>query len=369
MVGNVVKSRWQLRDYIAPLLAAAALLCAGCVPEDRELTAVSERSLTERIAAGTPATGKEPAAPKAAEPKPPAAGQDVPAAGSKNEHHVAIAGSASTVPATGAPAAESGSATEGAAADARGDAAASPAPASASVPASAPVPAADAEAAKEPKFSIPVLNYHSIGIEPDNNAVLDPKKLDAQMAHLKKEGYTALTLRQFTDIWDGRLKAPDKSVLLTFDDGYADNYTEAMPILRKYGYTAIMFVSPGMVGQDGYFADWEQIREMAEAGWDIQPHGMTHPYLSKLTVQEQRFEIAESIRQLKEQTGIDTVVFCYPYGVRNKDTIKLLEEHNVRFAFTIDQGRTERTQNPLLLKRIFVGGKESMETFVKKLKP
>jgi hypothetical protein len=55
--------------------------------------------------------------------------------------------------------------------------------------------------------------------------------------------------------------------------------------------------------------------------------------------------------------------------MRNKDTLKLLEEQQVRFAFTIDQGRTEPTQQPLQLKRIFVGGKESMATFVKKLKP
>ncbi|RKN74228.1 polysaccharide deacetylase family protein [Paenibacillus ginsengarvi] len=214
-----------------------------------------------------------------------------------------------------------------------------------------------------------MLNYHSIGVEPDNNAVLDPKKLDEQMAHLSKEGYTALTLQQFIGIWDGHMEAPAKPVLLTFDDGYTDNYTEAMPILRKYGFTATMFVSPGMTGQDGYFAEWEQIREMRDAGWDIQPHGMSHPYMHKLPLDKQRYEIAESIKQLKEQTGLDTYVFCYPYGMRNGDTLKLLEESKVRFAFTIDQGRTEPSQNPLLLKRIFVGGKESMDTFLKKLKP
>ncbi|GAA3402308.1 polysaccharide deacetylase family protein [Paenibacillus hodogayensis] len=218
------------------------------------------------------------------------------------------------------------------------------------------------------KFSIPVLNYHSIGVEPDNNAVLDPRKLDEQMAYLADQGYTALTLRQFIGIWDGAANVPAKPVLLTFDDGYTDNYTEALPILQKYGFTATLFVSPGMVGQDGYFADWEQLRALRDAGWDIQPHGMTHPYLHKLTAEEQRSEIAESIRLVKEQMGVDTEVFCYPYGMRNKDTLKLLEEHGVRFAFTIDQGRTEPTQHPLLLKRLFVGGKESMDTFKKKLK-
>ncbi|PYI57583.1 polysaccharide deacetylase [Paenibacillus flagellatus] len=187
------------------------------------------------------------------------------------------------------------------------------------------------------------------------------------MAYLADNGYTTLTLGQFVDIWDGKAEAPDKAVLLTFDDGYADNYTEAMPILAKHGFRATMFVSPGMVGQDGYYADWDQIRAMRDAGWDIQPHGMTHPYLHKLPAEEQRKEIAGSIEALKRETGIDAVAFCYPYGMRNKETLKLLAEYGVRFAFTIDQGKTEPSQQPLQLKRLFVGGKDSLQTFVKKL--
>lgn len=423
MIGNAVTSKRRQLGRFAPLLAAA-LLCAGCAREEPGRLAADPSRLAERISprevpetaggpggtsasiansgtsggtaiasgakiaanpeADAPAVGESEAAPQLHGPTSECCGQvaagvqsgrkEAVAAPHGTERDTAVAAanpneSASKSKQTGAS--ESNSDAQAAAQSSSStDAASVPsAPAATSGAAAPSVSEAAAEPVKKRAFSIPVLNYHSIGVEPDNNAVLDPKKLDEQMAYLSKEGYTALTLRQFIDIWDGRLQVPDKAVLLTFDDGYTDNYTEAMPILQKYGYTATMFVSAGMTGQDGYFAEWEQIREMRDAGWDIQPHGMTHPYLNKLPEREQRYEIAESIKQLKEQTGIDAEVFCYPYGERNQTTLKLLEELNVRFAFTIDQGRTEPTQNPLLLKRIFVGGKESMATFQKKLKP
>ncbi|WP_240041327.1 polysaccharide deacetylase family protein [Paenibacillus ginsengarvi] len=379
-VGSLLRSKHRKLERFAPLLAAAALLCAGCVPEDSgSVPAAAERSLVEQLTphgAPSAAAGGEQAgaARSAGEPdpiRPPAqsGSHGLPPAGENGALQPLPIPGASAEPSAAiplTPAAESGSAA-GHTASAAGNAAA--AATAGAVSSAQPRSQAGAKQTAAPKFSIPVLNYHSIGVEPDNNAVLDPKKLDEQMAHLSKEGYTALTLQQFIGIWDGHMEAPAKPVLLTFDDGYTDNYTEAMPILRKYGFTATMFVSPGMTGQDGYFAEWEQIREMRDAGWDIQPHGMSHPYMHKLPLDKQRYEIAESIKQLKEQTGLDTYVFCYPYGMRNGDTLKLLEESKVRFAFTIDQGRTEPSQNPLLLKRIFVGGKESMDTFLKKLKP
>jgi peptidoglycan/xylan/chitin deacetylase (PgdA/CDA1 family) len=379
MVGYKGSKAALLHKSFAPLLAAAALLSVGCASEDRgALNLTADRAHEERTSpAGPPNSAKEHSipvpVPNAAVPGNP---QSAASSGQTGEESAARDGHGNAGQIAAIPNAESGSKNSHAVqissdntAVATDGGSGSAAPTQSAAPPAAAIADTAAKPPKKLKFSIPVLNYHSIAVDPDNNAVLDPKKLEEQMAFLAAEGYTTLTLRQFIDIWDGKAEAPAKAVLLTFDDGYTDNYTEAMPILKKYGFRATMFVSPGMVGQDGYFAEWDQIREMRDNGWDIQPHGMTHPYLHKMTLEQQRFEIAESIKQLKEHTGIDTEAFCYPYGMRNKDTLKLLEEAQVRFAFTIDQGRTEPTQQPLQLKRIFVGGKESMATFVKKLKP
>ncbi|MCS7462786.1 polysaccharide deacetylase family protein [Paenibacillus doosanensis] len=213
---------------------------------------------------------------------------------------------------------------------------------------------------------IPVLNYHSITVDPGNRATITPEKFAAQMNYLKDNEYTTLTLRQFADIMEGREEAPDKAVLLTFDDGYADNYEHALPLLQELDFHATLFMSPGMT-DDGYFLDWDQVKEMHEAGWDIQPHGMTHPHLPLLKANDQLNEIAEAKRQIEERLGTTADVFCYPYGEWNQTTLKLLKEHHFRYAFTIEQGVTTPEQDQLKLKRIFVNGEESIDRWISRL--
>ncbi|MDD9271038.1 polysaccharide deacetylase family protein [Paenibacillus sp. GCM10023248] len=218
------------------------------------------------------------------------------------------------------------------------------------------------------KVSIPVLNYHSVAIDPGNIVVISPDKLKEQMAYLHKQGYTPLKLDTFIRLLEGddSLQVPEKPVLLTFDDGYIDNYEQAMPILAKYGFPATLFVSPGMTEQDGYL-NWEQIRKLHEAGWDIQPHGMSHPHLPRLGADEQTYEIVEARKQIEAKLGTKADIFCYPYGEYNKTTLKILKQHGFRYAFTTEQGVATNQQPPYQLKRIFVNGEENLKAFAAKL--
>lgn len=218
------------------------------------------------------------------------------------------------------------------------------------------------------KVSIPVLNYHSVTIDPGNIVVISPEKLAEQMAYLHDQGYTPLTLEAFIRLLEGDNfeHPPKKPVLLTFDDGYIDNYEQAMPILAKYGFPATLFVSPGMTEHDGYL-NWEQIKKLQTAGWDIQPHGMSHPHLPKLSAEEQAYEIVEARKQIEAQLGTTADIFCYPFGEFNQTTLKLLNQHGFRYAFTIQQGMATNQQQPFQLKRIFVNGEESLKAFAAKL--
>ncbi|WP_236289838.1 polysaccharide deacetylase family protein [Paenibacillus allorhizoplanae] len=218
------------------------------------------------------------------------------------------------------------------------------------------------------KVSIPVLNYHSVTIDPGNVVVISPAKLEAQMKYLHDHGYTPISLATFINLIEKKsgLAAPDKPVLLTFDDGYVDNVEEAMPILAKYNFPATLFMSPGMV-EDASYLNWEQVKQLQEAGWDIQPHGMTHPHLPKLSAEQQAYEITEARKLIEEKLGTQADVFCYPYGEYNQTTVKLLKEHGFRYAFTIDQGYTTNQQSPYLLKRLFINGEESLKAFINKL--
>jgi peptidoglycan/xylan/chitin deacetylase (PgdA/CDA1 family) len=219
---------------------------------------------------------------------------------------------------------------------------------------------------KQPRFRIPVMNYHSVNIDPGNVVVISPAKLEEQMQYLADNSYHVLTLQQFIDIWEGKAEAPPKSVLLTFDDGYTDNYTEAMPILKKFNFPATLFMTPGWVGQDGYL-NWEQVEEMRSNGWDIQPHGMSHTSLPKLNKEEQLYEITEARKLIEEKFNTKANVFCYPYGHYNKTTLSILKEHEFLFGFTIEQGRADPTQSPYELRRLFVNGEEDLKMFANKL--
>ncbi|MFE5318687.1 polysaccharide deacetylase family protein [Paenibacillus sp. NPDC056579] len=217
-----------------------------------------------------------------------------------------------------------------------------------------------------PPPRIPVLNYHSITVDPGNRATITPEKFEAQMNYLHANGYTTLTLEQFIGILEGRKRAPAKPVLLTFDDGYADNYVHAMPVLKKLGFHATLFMSPGMV-DDGWFLNWDQVKEMHQAGWDIQPHGINHPYLNRLKQADQEYQLTEARRQIEEQLGTTADVFCYPYGQFNQTTLNLLKKHGFRYAFTIEQGFTTHEQDKLKLKRVFVNGEEHIEQWIYRL--
>lgn len=218
------------------------------------------------------------------------------------------------------------------------------------------------------KVSIPVLNYHSVTMDPGNVVVISPAKLDVQMKYLHDHGYTPISLATFINLIEKKsgIVAPDKPVLLTFDDGYVDNVEEAMPILAKYNFPATLFMSPGMV-EDASYLNWEQVKQLQEAGWDIQPHGMTHPHLPKLSAEQQAYEITEARKLIEEKLGTQAEVFCYPYGEYNQTTLKLLKEHGFRYAFTIDQGYTTNQLSPYLLKRLFINGEESLKAFINKL--
>lgn len=356
-------------------LALCALLCVGCsaASESKEATQSQAQTMPPPAAsAGEPGgteTQLQPNGTTAESPAGPAISADSSASGAAVKTPSPPASPAGSAISTGSSASGAAVKTPASPAGSAMQTDAAP-PAAPAAPQGQLSESASANASKpiQRDFSIPVLNYHSIDVNPNNNAVLDPAKLEQQLIYLKEEGYTPLTLQQFLDIWDGKTEAPPKPVLLTFDDGYADNHTNAMPLLTKYGFPATLFATMGMTGQDGYFADWEQLRELRDNGWDIQPHGMTHPYFNKLKPDQQRFELTESIRLIQEELGIETIAFCYPYGVYNADTLRILEELGVRLAFTIDQGRAEPDQSPLKIKRIFVGGKESMDTFKKKLR-
>lgn len=162
---------------------------------------------------------------------------------------------------------------------------------------------------------VPVLMYHAVS---DNiwssipELFVSPANMEAQIKAMLDAGYTPIT---FEDL--DRLDEISKPVLLTFDDGYRDNYTELFPLLKKYNVKATIFLIGNCIYSDRYLSK-AQIREMQESGLvSFQSHTMTHRYLDTLSASELKTEMEDSRLLIARLTGKEPFVICYPSGRAN----------------------------------------------------
>jgi peptidoglycan/xylan/chitin deacetylase (PgdA/CDA1 family) len=114
---------------------------------------------------------------------------------------------------------------------------------------------------------------------------------------------------------------PAKALALTFDDGYEDAFTTALPVLQRYGFTATFYIISGFVGQPGYMS-WEQLAALRDSGMEIGAHTIDHYDLTTLDPAESERQIVQSKIDLEHQLGISIVSFCYPTGLYNGSIIE-----------------------------------------------
>ncbi len=175
---------------------------------------------------------------------------------------------------------------------------------------------------------IPVLLYHRITneISKASRAVcISPRAFDRQMGYLRQNGFKVVSLGQVRDAVEGERSLPARSVAITFDDGYRDNYYNAFPILQKYGFGATVFLVTDLIGRTNV---WDQrslgtrpvpllsgpeIREMSKHGIEFGSHSRTHPMLTSLSLDEIAAEVAGSKRDLEDILGAEARFFSYPY--------------------------------------------------------
>lgn len=187
-----------------------------------------------------------------------------------------------------------------------------------------------------PKFfgnsvRVPILMYHYIGNNPNpadierNVLETTPDNFDAQMGYLSSAGYTPISLDTlYAALHGGTL--PARPVVLTFDDGYVDFYTNAFPILRKYNFHAVSFIPTGLMNQ-GYYMSWDQIREIDRSGLvSFEAHSVHHSDLANLSPAAQEYEISQSKKDLEAQLGQTVNFFAYPYGTSTSVTWNLVKQ-------------------------------------------
>ncbi len=227
---------------------------------------------------------------------------------------------------------------------------------------------------------IPALMYHKIGAAPPSSELRKlwvlPDDFRRHLAYMKTHGYTSIVFSDWINAAKGIRPLPDKPVLITFDDGYMNNYDLAYPLLREFGMKGCVFLVHETIDKHNAWHDpttepwvkmltWSQISEMKNSGiFEFGSHTMSHRNLAALTPEEVRWEVAESKKRLEERLDDDVVAFAYPYGsgAYAPEVRAAVTAAGYRFDFGIKQGICPRTYVQELgpLKRLLIRGDETI---------
>jgi len=233
----------------------------------------------------------------------------------------------------------------------------------------APAPAAPTPAPRytlgEAAPYLPILMYHYIReVDPDADPLgfrlsVRPDRFAEHLAWLRERGYVGLRMRELAVCLRAN-DCPPRAVALTFDDGYADNVTAALPLLRRYGFVATFYIVTGFVGREGYM-DWEDLALLRDGGMEIGAHSVSHADLAALDLDAARYEILASREALEERLGIEVVSFSYPSGSYTPAVARLIREAGFSSAVTAaPAARLERLD--ALPRRRVLGG-ETLEGY------
>ena len=214
--------------------------------------------------------------------------------------------------------------------------------------------------------------------QPDERYCCPPRRFRRQMAYLKWAGYRVVGLDEIVKKLRKGEGFSEKTVALTFDDGFRDNHKSAWPVLRKYGYPATVFVVSGLVGrtnewmeQKGFapreLASWKEIQEMAKHGIEIGSHTVSHAALTNNDAEKLYRELVESKKKIERHIGKPVRFFAYPYGLLDEAARAAVIEAGYEAACSTRSGFNNTEVDPFILRRIEVYGTDSLWHFALKI--
>ncbi len=206
------------------------------------------------------------------------------------------------------------------------------------------------------KYVVPIIMYHSVPLEAGNNRLaVSAKTFDRQMQFLKKHRYNIVTIDELADLIRSKRSLPPKTVAITFDDGYKNNYTYAFPVLKKYGIKATVFIIIQEIARpENDRLNWEEIMEMKESGLILfGSHAIGPEPLVKIEPDaEVKRQIFESKAILEEKLQEKVGVFSYPEGMFNQKIRQLAMDAGYKAVVATNPGRNYPDDDVFALKRI-----------------
>jgi peptidoglycan/xylan/chitin deacetylase (PgdA/CDA1 family) len=259
----------------------------------------------------------------------------------------------------------------------------------------------------KPRWAVPILMYHSISDEPEPGVApyyrlnTSPTVFREHLQFLADRGYRSLSLDELSKLLleanqgnsclsPGCLVADQPLVVLTFDDGFRNFFTEAFPALQEHGFTATVFLATSFIGDSRrHFAPrstlppprststecltWSEVRELRRAGIEFGSHSVNHPKLVELGGAEIKSEISDSKSEIEQQLGAPITAFCFPYAFPQADHAfarelsELLGETGYTCCTTTELGRVQPGDDCYRLKRLPANSLDDLPLFAAKL--
>lgn len=222
--------------------------------------------------------------------------------------------------------------------------------------------------------TVPILTYHRFAEQCSSPLCMPRAIFDRQMQYLKQNGYHVVSPLDLLAFLEYRQPLPRKSVVITMDDGYRSVYDIGYPILKKYGFTATLFIYTRFVGVSHLAITWEQLRELKAEGFTIGSHTIDHTDLTQPQEGEDESafirrihrELHESKKILDRKLRQDTIALAYPFGYYDYRVANIAREAGYKIAMSVNRGGNPFFANPFFLRRDQILHPD-MATFISRL--
>lgn len=200
---------------------------------------------------------------------------------------------------------------------------------------------------------VSVMNYHAVNDINHSSLVVTTSDFRDDMKYLANNGYTSITMDELYNYLVHNESLPDKPVLITFDDGYTDNYTNAFPILKEYHMQATLFMIGDAIGTDRFLSA-EQLKEMDANGFHIEAHTYSHKRLTNLDDMTLQADLAKSRTVLESLLQRPIRYLAYPQGFDNELVQQRTKDAGYLMAFTVAPGTVKPGDNLFALNRLSI---------------
>jgi peptidoglycan/xylan/chitin deacetylase (PgdA/CDA1 family) len=224
--------------------------------------------------------------------------------------------------------------------------------------------------------AIPILMYHHLKLlEPTASLTqrtwtVSPASFKDQLDYLSEHGYHTITFVQLEAFFEDRAPLPLHPIILTFDDGWRDDYDVAFPLLRERGMVGTFFVPTAYAdAASKTLIDWSQIGEMDAAGMEFGGHTINHANLKEVSKEEALRQLENSKSKMEEELGHATMAFAYPFGAYDLSVVGMVRQVGYRMAVGLCCGFKLRADILLILPRIRISFDDTLQDFVKRLPP